>query len=166
MSERCQRVSRYGVKGESFAVGHSRASVGVIAGLISGALEGRLKIDDVDESTPPRNIYLALKENGKLKIIGPGGKMVEELFKEAKVENSGTFFHRERTSHKFFTTNTLAEHLNWTVGGSKAKDGLQPSRRFYAAFDVLTLILSARGRDDFGRETRPKKSIEPLRAWA
>ncbi len=122
------------VKGESFAVGHSRASVGVIAGLISGALEGRLNIDDVDERTPPRNFYLATKEDGKLKIIRPGGETVKDVIKQMSRPLGGT-------SVKLFTTNTLAEHLNWTVGGSKAKDGLQPSRRFYAAFDVLTKLI-------------------------
>ncbi len=84
--------------------------------------------------TPLRTIYLATKEDGRLKIIGPGG----EIVKKEKEDRSQ---HYAATYPKLFTTHTLAKQLNWTEGNTTKEGGFQPSRRFYAAFDVLTKLI-------------------------
>ena len=103
------------------------ADAGVIAGLIAGYVDGRLKLETVSKDTPPHNIYLASRNNGKLKIIGPGGAEVIE----ATSTHSGLTF----------TAYSLADHLGWVKkGGNKAADQ-QPTHRFHTAFRVLTQLI-------------------------
>jgi hypothetical protein len=158
---------------ESYGISAS-ADAGVIAGLIAGAVEGRLTLGSVDKSTPFRMIYLATKESGKLQIAGPGGKIVEAVL-------GGTSQLAVATSPKLFTTHTLAMQLNWTRGNVSKEGGFEPSKRFHAAFDVLTKLIlpgAASPTELEGLNQREVNAVaegaseaaatvvEPLRAWA
>jgi hypothetical protein len=110
------------------------ADAGVIAGLISGCIEGRLKVDRVHPKTPRHTIYMARKEKGKIKIYQPQHKEVRDAMSA----------HRERTSAQslIFTTYTLAKNLGWVRRDElNNEDGQRPSRRFDAAFKVLTELI-------------------------
>jgi hypothetical protein len=100
------------------------ADAGVIAGLLAGYVDGRLKLEDVAASANLHTIYLATRKNGKLKIVGPGGEEVKEA-------------RRARSGHAF-TTHTLAEHLGWIKANEAAT---RSTDRFHIAFKALTELI-------------------------
>ncbi len=114
------------------------ADAGVIAGLIAGYVDGRLKLEQVHAKTPNHNIYIARRDNGKLQIIGPSGKEVEDAMapfrKSANKSQGGMSTLRGST----FTAHTLAAHLGWIR--SKG-DEHSPTDRFYTGFNVLTKLI-------------------------
>ncbi len=100
------------------------ADAGVIAGLLAGYVDGRLKLKPVHPETAPHNVYLAERDKGKLRITGPGGREVKEA--------------RCTPTPYTFTTHTLAQHLGWMRVKGEHK---QPTDRFYTAFNVLTQLI-------------------------
>ncbi len=124
------------------------ADAGVIAGLIAGYVDGRLTLKKVHPETPIHFIYLAERDKGELKIIGPGGREVQE----ARSSNRWTTF----------TAHTLAKHLGWTLARG---DDLKPSPRFYTAFNVLTKLIlpgAATPSELVGCELRDNSIIQEL----
>ncbi len=102
----------------------------MIAGLLAGYVDGRLKLKDFDPRTPHHATYFAIRDKGTLKIIQPNRKELEEMMSVLE----------GRTSFKLFTTNTLAKHLGWTTIDDRQPNGKQPSKRFLTAFSVLTQL--------------------------
>lgn len=131
---------------ESYGVA-AYADAGVVAGLISGYVDRRLVLDAVHAETPTRTVYLATKQNGKLRIIGPGGKEVEEA--------------RSDVTRPTFTVLTLAKHLHWTKGQPA---DLRASDRFYAAFNALAHLILPGAVAPKDLEGLPQKTVMTIAA--